>query len=395
MPDFICPYCIEWINTRDIQFRCTNSADYCEREDDIEYANYWGAGVRPMGKIFKPRMSIFFGRINPVTCPNCGKPSTKMVCPLCHNELPLDAGEVEDYFITVIGTKASGKSVFLATIINALQQELGQKLNGSFRALNEETTGRYRRDFYDPLFKKNIKIDVTRSVRTIKKHPMIYRFNLSEGSVFEGTKKVINIVFYDTAGEDFERKEGFHSVKDTIQQDYRYILNSSGIIFILDPLQIQPIRDQLPPNIERPGSETDPNDIVDHVIDLIRKEKSIDVRDKINIPVAICFSKLDVLKPIINRNSVIFNRSPHGPFFDHDDFSQVHYEILSYLQKWMGSGFQNKIEHEFVNSGFFGFSALGSTPSKNGTLSNPIHSHRIEDPFCWLLWIYDLIEEMR
>lgn len=391
MANFICPYCFEKCDTRDICFRCINpNPSDCPLEGDEAFSKYWRfASTRQMPHIIKPDVPFYKNRLSHAICPSCNTKTTKMICPHCHNPLPHTTGLVEEYMIALVGAKAAGKSHYVAVLINALRQYIGQKLNASLVALNDETIIRYRDEFYKPLYEKKEVLFFTRSAEIELKHPLMYRFSMGRESKFGKQKHTaVTLVFFDTAGEDFKSL-------DIMRREIKYISNSRGIIFILDPLQISAVRDRLPDDTILPDEHTQPEEIVTRVINLIREDHQIPETELINIPVALAFSKVDALRSLFPPDSMLNRASPHGAQFDINDYELLNSEMQAYLQEWTGPGLNNIMEHNFQHFAYFGLSALGAPPASDGKLTDAVSSFRIGDPFLWLLWKNKLIKSRK
>jgi hypothetical protein len=394
MPKFICPYHFEECDTRDILFRCINPK--CPPEEDPVYTRYWDPKAttnRQLQRIIRPDGSVLNQRAMHAVCPECKMKSTQMICPVCHNFLPHTTGQIKDIMIALIGAKDAGKSVYIAVLINALAHRIGYQLNASLVALNEETIKRYREDFYKPLFEKKELVGATLPSEQRKaqelKHPLMYRFRITQkGFLGKETQNVVTFVFFDTAGEDLNESS-------IMQREIKYISNAAGIIFLLDPLQIQAVRDQVPKDISLPDVYTNPYDIVSRVIKLIREERQVPEKDKISIPVALAFSKIDAIRSILPPDSVLHQASTHGSEFDVGDSETVHSEMEAYLEGWNSQDLNNIMQQEFREYAFFGFSALGAVPTKERKLTGAVSSFRIEDPFLWILWKNNLIKGRR
>ena len=381
MPKFICPHCFEKINTRDICFRCINPN--CPKEEDVGYSKYWKLPANsPMHRVIKPDLPFYKKIPTYALCPQCNTKTTKIICPNpnCHNDLPHTTGQAKEYMVALIGAKEAGKSIYIAVLINALSQYIGQKLNASLTALNDETIERYRDEFYKPLYEDKETIKITRSAALEVKDPLMYRFSIAKKNIIEKQKHaVISLVFFDTAGEDLD------SIK-IMRGEIKYIANASGIILILDPLQIPAVRNRLPEDTNLPNVHTEPEELVTRVINLIREDHKIPATEKIKIPIALAFSKIDALRPIIPPDSALNRASPHDDKFDIDDCELVSSEMQAYLQEWIGPGLNSIMEHNFQDFAYFGLSSLGAAPDSKEKLTEVVSSFRIGDPFLWLLW---------
>lgn len=381
MPNFICPYCFEMINTRDICFRCINqNPSDCPLEEDKAYSNYRKESARPMHRVIKHDLPFYKKMPTHALCPKCNTKTTKIICPNCHNDLPHTTGRAKEYMVALIGAKEAGKSIYIAVLINALSQYIGQKLDASLTALNDETIKRYRDEFYKPLYEDKEIIKGTISATADVKAPLMYRFSIAKKNIIEKQKQaVISLVFFDTAGEDLDSSE-------IMRGEIKYIANASGIILLLDPLQIPAVRNRLPEDANLPNLYTEPEVLVTRVINLIREDHKIPATEKIKIPIALAFSKIDALRPILPPDSALNRASPHDDKFDIDDCELVSSEMQAYLQEWVGPGLNTIMEHNFQDFAYFGLSALGAAPDSIGKLTEVVSSFRIGDPFLWLLW---------
>ena len=86
-------------------------------------------------------------------CEECGQPLVTKVCPKCGGELPLNIGTAKSYPIAIIGAKETGKSNYVAVLINQLKNEIGRAFNCALMACGDKTLNRYRTEFYDPLYR--------------------------------------------------------------------------------------------------------------------------------------------------------------------------------------------------------------------------------------------------
>jgi len=340
----------------------------------------------------------------------CGERSTWKVCPACHNDLPSDFGKARSYTIALIGAKDVGKSHYVTVLIHELKNRIGRDFGFPVTSLDDQTRKRYN-DNLRRLFEQNEVMSETTSAMSNAevRYPMIYQIKpdrhffglnlyhlasklnlnhiinrVSNTSTFEE----VNVVFFDTAGEDLSDL----SVMKTVN---KYIANADGLILLLDPLQVPVVRDKLKnkENVRLPDAITDQQTIVDRVINLIQAARSIEPSSKINIPVAVAFSKMDALDSIVDR--MLLSGSSHRGYFDIDDAEKTHELFIGYLDQWFGGNMLRQLERYFVSFAFFGFSTLGSSPDDSGRLSKGISPYRIEDPLLWILYKKGIIKGKR
>lgn len=380
-----------------VSFRCENTAvkgngmPVCPLSDDLPYSDFKGSKT-PLKKkhVFNARQRLLSSRMPAqAVCPVCGKVSHDKICPKCHSRLPNDIGETENLLFAIIGAKEVGKSHYLAVLINIITDVLTSSFPFSISAANDETGRRYNLDFRKKLFEDKETITATKSGLTDRnvRSPLIYHLRFYK-TLKNGKKipsRTVTIAFFDTAGEDLNDE-------DTMSAVNKYIYNSSGIIFLLDPLQLDSVRSALPKGTPMPEKYEEIDSIITRTIRLIRKAKGISANHKIKIPLAAAFTKIDALKPILDRSSSLNYSSRHIEYgkFDIADAENVSSEIEALLTEWTGGNFVKQISINFENYSYFGLSALGCNPQYSRHVEK-VDSRRVEDPFLWLLWKHRLI----
>lgn len=373
-----CPYCFETFNTTQSQFRCINPL--CSREEDKILSKSQNMRVPPsLGHVFEKKINgirdQIFSSKTTARCDLCNKESSKRLCPHCHFELSHDAGLIDDHIIAIIGGRNTGKGHYIATLIHRLENEVGSQFQFSLRMVGDETRNRFEADYRTPLFRNRSLIQPTQSalVDSRIKTPMIFRLTLGD----KNRLKAVNLSFFDSAGEDMNSL-------DILSTEARYICYASGIIFLLDPLQIDAIRQKLPGELLPPRDPAaEPTYIVERLRELFERQFRLSPTTQVQTPIAFVLSKVDTLMPIIDPGSALKMTGEHFGYLNLDDTQSVHTEIWNYLESWMGGGFSNRVNKDFKNFMYFGVSSLGAPPvnGKIGTVS-PI---RVEDPFLWIL----------
>lgn len=390
---FICPYCFSKNEVSDIEFRCSSEAKSCGYEKDIKLARFLGVESISMPKVIKSELRNNAEVPEEALCPSCNKISRKKICPECHSILHYNVGEDEDYIFAVIGAKETGKSHFISVLIDKIQNEMGESFNFSLQAMNDETLVRYREDFYNPVFKKKEIIQVTRSGKTDSRvrSPLLYTLTIKEKSKLPSLlsrkkNKVVTIAFFDSAGEDLNSE-------DTMEAVNKYIYNSSGMIFLLDPLQLSNVRKRLPAGTNLPNENTDMEDLLTRTANLVRKANNLKLNKLINIPLAVAFSKMDAVESLMDVSSSMNYPSKHirDGYFNLNDFNDVNAEMKALVREWGGSNFENQLSMNFKRYAYFGVTALGCNPQGSNKIDR-LSPHRIEDPFLWLLWQNNLIK---
>jgi hypothetical protein len=391
MRRLVCPYCFEKFKTSEMLFRCLNpDPGRCRPEEDKPLAAYQRINVAPkMGRVFPA--GTRWGRAPSVAVCDCGMKTSKLVCPHCHNELPSQFGTTDVNTIALIGAKEAGKSHYIAVLINELNNRVGMNFDASLNALDERTIQRYKQDFRRYIYDKRETIPVTQSARSSinVRYPLAYRFSIKRKGLlpFNGLH-VSSLVFFDTAGEDLDHI-------DLMSTETKYLANSDGIIFLLDPLQIPAVRNLLSDSTQFPSENTDPQEIIGRAANLIRQMQQMSATEKIKTPVALAFSKLDAIRPLFEPGSPIHQASRHEGLFDATDARRVNDNMRAYLSQWVGAGLDQFLQHNFENYSYFGLSALGSMPDAQGRLPLGVTPFRVEDPLLWILYQLGIVPGRR
>ncbi len=392
---FICPFCFEENMTSKIQFRCINKR--CKDVDDIEKTMYENGNIS-IPKKDKPTFESASKSLNKATCPECGKDSSAIICPSCHNKLPESTLLGEDMIISVVGSRDTGKSHFVGVIINELKKRISVRFDGCMVGF-DDTEKRYTEGVYQKLYQDLQKLELTASsLKNINNgayKPLIYTLTLKKKKLFGEAIQNFTFVFFDTAGEDLNDE-------DTMSTVNKYICKSAGIIFLLDPMQIPEVRNQLDESVVSRASSVDwkkatrSDDIMSRVSNLIRRDKNMKSSQKIDIPVAAVFSKFDAITSLIPEGSTVLDVSPHcsQKVFNMSDWYNVNSEIKSLLTEWGEESFISQVDLNYTNYSYFAVSALGlnNNPKANNRIERP-RPHRIEDPLLWILKENGVIKE--
>lgn len=388
---FICPYCFEKHKLSEVQFRCTNRR--CKDFDDVEMTRYENGNLK-MPKQGKRTFTVPgktpFMVPQSAKCPECSNTTYKHICPSCHNELPESTLSGTDMIISVVGSRATGKSHFVGVVIKELIERISVKFDGSMEGF-ADSYSRWEAGFYNHLYVDGRKLDLTKSslqnVDNGAYRPLIFKLKLKHKSLFKETIDSFTFVFFDTAGEDLNDE-------DTMSTVNKYICKSAGIIFLLDPMQIPAVVNQLEDSVvERAAAikwhqAAKADDIMTRVSRLIRNDKKMSESSKIDIPVAAVFSKFDAIESIVPADCTVHSTSPHcdTKCFDLSDWHNVNSEIQALLKEWNATAFISQLETNYSKFSYFAVSALGlnNNPTTDGRIERP-RPHRIEDPLLWIL----------
>lgn len=388
---FICPYCFEEHKLTAAQFRCTNRR--CKDVDDIEMTKYENGNLKlpKQGKTcFVAPSKNPFSIPKSAECPECKQKTFKVVCPSCHNSIPESTLLGRDMIISIVGSRDTGKSHFVGVIIRELIDRISVKFGGAMVAF-DDSMKRYEVSFGQRLYVDLQKLDLTQSseqnVNNGAYRPLIFTLNMKNKGLFGESIESFTFVFFDTAGEDLNEL-------DTMSTVNKYICKSAGIIFLLDPMQIPAVANQLDEKTVARASSVDwryatsSDDIMARVSTLIRNDKNMKSSQKINIPVAAVFSKFDVIESLTPSGCTILEPSPHcsEKAFILSDWHNVNSEIQSLLKTWGADSFMAQLDVNYTNYSYFAVSSLGlnNNPREDRGIERP-RPHRIEDALLWIL----------
>jgi hypothetical protein len=384
----ICPYCFEPFHLAATPLRCASPAARCAPEVDAVRARFWNELTpEPTGRVL-PGAGAARGVSR---CEQCGQVTRKRLCPHCHMDLPHTMGRCRNLIFAVIGAKEAGKSHFLAVLIEQIRKQIGPALGMLLEPLDDFTIRRYRQDFYDPIYARKTVIRGTISALADRhvQMPLVYTLTFTGKNIFgrNAIKGVVTLVFFDTAGEDLNSR-------DTMRTVNRYIYQSDGIILLLDPLQLQGVRDRLDPQVALPTINTETATILERTTELIRLGRGLPLAAKIATPLAVAFSKFDAVETLVDPQMQLNAEPDHQAGYDLADFNAVTGEMQALLREWESAMVPQHAGAHYRRAGFFGLSALGCNPQADQRVPRVL-PRRVEDPFLWLLHCHGLIPAAR
>jgi hypothetical protein len=380
-----CPYCFEPFDRR-VAFRCAEPGPNCPPEPDTELAEFERQRALPVGHVTEFTIGRFRHAPMTANCDRCAKVTRLLLCVHCHNQLPSQFRSVPGRSIAMVGAKGSGKTHVVGTLIHELQGNVCTRFNRepTLQPVDERTVQRYRADFHRSLYEEQKVITATRTVtaNAALRYPLAYQLKVGRERL-----RALNLVFFDTAGEDLENR-------DLLDRDARYVASSDAIIALLDPLQYRAVQDQLNGGIPIPDPAPSALELITRVTDAVRIKLELHPRKRIGLPLALVFSKLDAVRGLMDQSSPALRPSGHSGAFDEADAEEVSESIRSHVHEWDGSELENFVTANWSNVKWFGVSALGRPP--DGTaLSAGVSPVRVEDPILWCLSEWNMIKSRR
>lgn len=283
--------------------------------------------------------------------------------------------------MALVGTRAAGKSHYIAVALHELEHRVGPSFGGSLMLLDDASRDRVDNVLMPRLYRESGVLDATQSavVNHHARHPLVSRLTL--GVAKNATHS--NLVFFDAAGEDLQSLT-------VLEREARYVTQSDGLILLLDPLQIQAVRDEFDSDGDLPPVSADPYTMLGRLASLLREARGIPKDKGIGVPLAITLSKSDMLRGLLPEDHLLFRPPANGRLFDPDAAHNLSEQLRANVAGWLGERFDRLVKIEFEQAAYFGISALGENPV-GGHLRNGVAPQRVEDPILWMLHTWGAI----
>lgn len=302
--------------------------------------------------------------------------------PKCKSLLPYNIPEAESYTIAIVGDSTSGKSHYIASCINQLRQFQAMQVIGcsSITGLRD-TDKNYFKDYYEPIYRNKKKLNPTQQATSSLIEPLVYELVFQEPPA-----RRINLLFYDTSGEDMNNDR-------SLVEYSHFILDAAAIIFLADPMVMPGVVKVLPSHLKPPFTrEQSTVQVFNRIMTTFMNNKNVGDGKKLDTPIAITVSKSDLLqfavrgtqRPLFLSDSVYYNQ------LDIPKFAFISNEVQYFLQM-MGDKTLLKAVDQFENVSFFAVSATGWPPDENGEFP-PLEPLRCLDPLLWSLWKLGIIK---
>ncbi len=382
--DMLCPYCFTRWSTNIAAYRCTSTDDTrCPRVPDEALGRLRGSVAPSEARVIIKRgklgqaFTVKAGQ--PVRC-DCGA-ATRPVCPSCHSNLPQRFTEAPGRTMALVGTRAAGKSHYIAVALHELEHRVGPSFGGSLMLLDDASRDRVDNVLMPRLYREGGVLDATQSAAVDRdvRQPLVSRLTL--GAAKNATHS--NLVFFDAAGEDLQSLS-------VLEREARYVTQSDGLILLLDPLQIAAVRDEFDSDGDLPPLSADPYTMLGRLAALLREARGIPAGKPIGVPLAIALSKSDMLRGLLPEEHPLFRPTVSGRLFDPDAAHNLSEQLRADIAGWLGERFDTLVKTEFPQAAYFAVSALGENPV-DGHLRNGVAPQRVEDPILWMLHTWGAI----
>ncbi|MBR5479789.1 MAG: hypothetical protein IKU84_06385 [Clostridia bacterium] len=338
-----------------------------------------------------------------------GVATDKRICPHCHSLLPLEYGVNDVHFISIVGIRGSGKTVFLSKLFEQMDDYL---VGTRFYTIPTDTITRF-------LQTKALVpgTPVPEGTQPGRVNPPIFM------DITDRAQNVRTLVFYDIAGEDCNEAANLRQVGT-------FVGNSAGTIMLISPGQfgsldnISDDADVSSTNIYSVynaiarafGVAAARNDRDSNILRKALRLFKKDLAATDETPLAIVVSKSDMLINATIDNAPVFTGNADDIIlFKNNDYpsqnsgymestsNQV--EALVRRRLFDPLRFNTRVANVYGNTHYFAVSVLGNSPDERDMKDkdgNPIRgtdgkvvkeklvphnaaSLRLEEPIFWIL----------
>jgi hypothetical protein len=395
-PALRCPRCLQATEYRVQQFRCQGS---CRPELDIPMTQLLHPGSadpgqqvtdRPVFGWERPlrqegRAAILHPPLPSASCPRCGTVSHREVCSMCHSDLPPNWWSSVVLGVVMVGARQSGKTTYLSGLVGHLENALLPKLGGYLHPIDPESEAKLAE--HRSMIRAGQLFGGTRSAAENEQllRPMV----ASIGRAPDGRHRALSL--FDVAGEDM-------STAETVRPYAPALAGADLIVILIDPLQLNGIREWLGGVVQLPEQGALPLTVVTNVVNEIRRRQGTPTEQLPN-RVAVVFSKFDGIQAAAKapRSSVSRLIGPgnalwRDPYVDYQgvylepDGRRVHDEVRALLVAMNERALVEEIERSFRQFQYFALSALGHGPRGRQLTVGGASPQRVGDPLRWLLW---------
>lgn len=389
-----CPTCFERYAEDQVWVRCGPTGS-CETEADDAQANLTRRVLQQ--KPVRPVSAEQTMRGGPVPCPTCGTLDSEVVCPHCHFPLPSHwNSDRAALYLTFVGATMSGKTTFLAVLLEQLRLVMQPRLNRLFQSMSSYTQRRAA-EYRARLFEEGT-TDV--GTKPLSENPdLLLPLVFDTGPNPNGQPAAL--VLYDVSGEDLETEEN--------TARYGHMLsNTDCLIFLVDILQLDSVRQRVRGLSDGlgilPAKVAEPTQVLMNVANVIRQRRG-QYSGPVDVRVAIALAKFDVFQlgmrdkngglarfiapgSVLMRDPYAAPQAPTGAagLFYPADSLQMHLEARDLLERLDAREFLNALDTNFTDYRFFAVSALGHQPLDDGRISDSgVSTFRLTDMVRWVM----------
>ena len=373
MPTTACPFCFSRIDSSKLGYLCAGQGHVkCLKEADPERVKITG-NATPLGRYLDPTAAKKKGIAD---CDKCHGETRRRACTVCRSGLSIDFVDAKHPMLGMVGSKGAGKTVLMTVMIQQLRKVIAHRFNADIAIAIDNPDGMnsitdYMKDREQDLYREGHLPRGTGTFEEKGRVPIVLRWRANRKSTM--------LAFLDSAGEDFASEESASAL--------RYLAACEYLIVALDPFSLPGARAQLSLPQQAIQSADNAATYALHQITNKLRTNQGNARKKIQVPVAIAFTKIDAFFPGLEEGNQILATAPALPSYDEADGLAVHERMKALLKEWDAWEIDIHMNQFYEDYRYFGVSALGAQPdySRGEVAAGGVRPHRVEDPMLWLM----------
>ena len=302
------------INTVSGEFTCPHCWQHFDRGDVMWVAKHPSLRDPDLGDEFPLRFfPTSFDAVGRAI-DGMGLRCTDMACPNCKSRLPPQFLDLPSHIFSVVGAPSAGKSYFLTSMVNQLEEILPSRFGLSFQdgdaSGNALLSNMLARLFSYSRNPAEIALDKTvpggemfrsweRDGRSVKL-PKPFTYLVAPFREEDGAVQPLHLIFYDNAGEQFEPAERSEGSESSDEDATRHLASSDVIFFLYDPATNVKFRRKITGKNDPQISDDQflklnrQDNIIAEMRIRIKSELFLDAREKLSSPLAMLVGKCDL-----------------------------------------------------------------------------------------------------
>jgi hypothetical protein len=302
-------------------------------------------------------------------------------CPACENPLPLSVDTRETAVVAVVGVNRVGKTYMLATsLLEALRQgALDHRLGCTEFVADDRTNANFLARYVTPL-RNGIVLDKTQKEGGKERaEPLVFNVTLPDCAPF-------SLAIHDVAGEvlgDYKQRA----------QSATYLHGAKGIVFVIDPRDIDNLRAAIPPRLIEGEEELAWDQAT--LLSVCLSDDGL-LSKAPPIPVVVALAKADLIPPATGMSHGFVNPAPvdETPEAFYARIRSNSREIEDLLERFGANHilrpaheYRRRLEAESSSASitFQAFSALGKPRGAASEPGSPSRPFNCVDPLATIL----------
>ena len=372
MPITPCPFCFSKIDSSKLGYLCAGQGHVkCTKEVHPERVKITG-NATPLGRYLEPTA----GRKGEAQCDACQGKTRRRACTVCRTGLSIDFVDSKNPMLGMVGSKGAGKTVLMTVMIQQLRKVIAHRFNADIAIATDNPDGMnsitdYMQSREQDLYRAG---NLPRGTGTFEEKgriPIVLRWRADRKSTM--------LAFLDSAGEDFASEEAASGL--------RYLAACEFLIVALDPFSLPGARDQISLPPEAVQSADNAAIYALHQITTKLRTSQGKASKKIQVPVAVVFTKIDAFLSGLEEGSPLLATASAQPSYSEADGLAVHERMKALLKDWDAWEIESHMSQFYEDYRYFGVSALGAQPDydRAHVAAGGVRPHRVEDPILWLM----------